>query len=437
MARSETIVPGKALATFVTREKVEQHARELGVVRRERKTDVFALVWALVLGFQVGAERTLEALRHAYQKAAGHGLVRSAFYTRLSPRLAEMLRRLALDTMERQAAGAAAPRGYLAGFRELLAMDATVLRLRELLAGTYAASRTNHTKAAAKLHAVVNAIDGSPRHLKLTPERVHDTAPWQRVGRWLEGSLVLFDLGYYSFQLFDRIDQNGGFFLTRLKVSSNPLITAAHRCWRGQSVPVEGRRLRDVLPLLERQVLDVEINVSFRRRAYRGKRTTATRPLRLIAIRNDITGEYHCYLTNVPPERLAAEDVTKTYALRWQVEIFFKAMKQHGHLDHLPSEKRCVVECLVWASVLAVVASQVLYRLVRDATEPGRLVPPLRWAALFSRIAAGLVALILDDDPERDTALGDILLRDAPDPNRNRSNLALSPVTCGSPQASG
>lgn len=433
MARSETIAPGKTLATFVTREKVEQHARELGVVQRERKTDVFALVWALVLGFQTGAERTLEALRHSYQKAAGHGLVRSAFYTRLTPELAQMLRRLALSAMEEQAPGAAAPRGYLAGFRELLAIDATVLRLRELLAGSFAACRTNHTKAAAKLHSVVNAIDGSPRHLKLTPERTHDTAPWQRVGRWLEGCLVLFDLGYYSFALFDRIDQNGGFFLTRLKVNANPVITAVNRRWRGQAVAVEGRHLRDVLPLLERQVLDVEVTVSFKRRAYRGKRSSATRPLRLIAIRNDVTGNYHCYLTNVPPERLAAEDVTKTYALRWQVELFFKAMKQHGHLDHLPTTKRCVVECLVWASVLSVVTSQVLYRLVRNATEPGRLVPPLRWAALFSRIASDLIALVLGTDPEADSALGDLLLRDAPDPNRNRQNLALRPVTCGSP----
>lgn len=428
MARTKHIAPGEALATLLSRRKIEASARRLGVVRRDRKVDIFALVWTLVLGFQVGAERTLEGLRLAYQKAAGHGLVRSAFYTRLTARLAEMLRRLALEAMDELGGKATAPGGHLAGFKELLAIDATVLRLREWLADTYAACRTNHTRAAAKLHVVVNAMDASPRRVKLTPERTGDTTPWRRVGRWLRGCLVLFDLGYYSFQLFDRIDQNGGFFLTRLKANANPLIIAAHRRWRGRSIPVEGRRLKEVLPLLERGVLDVEVEVSFKRRAYRGKRSSATRPFRLIAIRNAQTGEYHCYLTNVPPDRLVAEDVTRTYALRWQVELFFKAIKQHGHLDQLPSSKRCVVECLVWASVLAVVASQVLYRLVREAVGTGRFVPPLRWAALFSRVAASLLPLLLGDDRDRDTALGDLLQREAPDPNRNRPNRALDPV---------
>ncbi len=64
-------------------------------------------------------------------------------------------------------------------------------------------------------------------------------------------------------------------------------------------------------------------------------------------MRNNETGDYHCYTTNIPADRLAAEDISSTYALRWQVEILFNVMKTHGNLEYLPSEKAQVVECLV------------------------------------------------------------------------------------------
>lgn len=51
--------------------------------------------------------------------------------------------------------------GVFAAFRDVLAADATVIRLHDMLAKGYAACRTNHTKAAAKLHAVINVIYAS------------------------------------------------------------------------------------------------------------------------------------------------------------------------------------------------------------------------------------------------------------------------------------
>lgn len=426
MTQTKSIAPAGALTRFLSRERLTEMARACGVMQRERKTDMFALVWALVLGFQSGSERTIEGLRHSYQVISGHGICRSSFYERLTTKLGQMLKRLALDGMQDFLAGAAKAGGYLSGFKELLAMDATVLRLRDLLARSLRGCRTNHSKAAAKLHAVINVLDGSPSRLKLTSARTNDQTPWRRVGKWLEGRLILFDLGYYSFQLFDRIGRNGGYFLTRLKSNSNPILHTVHRKWRGRAVPVEGQHLRDVLPRLERGLLDVEVHLTFKRRKYKGNRRTDTTPFRLVAVRNKGTGDYHCYLTNVPPHMLPAEDIARTYALRWQVELFFKAMKHHGHLDHLPTTRRPVLDCLIWASILAVLASQALYRLVRKATCKNRPLPLLRWAAIFARIAPALLILLRNPSTRIDRELGRILIRDAPDPNRTRPDRAIS-----------
>ena len=398
-------------------------------MRRKRKIDVFLLVWTLVLGFQVGSERTLTGLRLVYQRAAGHSIARSAFHDRLNGRMAKLLYRLVQDTLAAQADGARMPEGVLASFKELLAIDSSVLRLHELLAPSFAACRTNHTKAAAKLHVVMNVLDGSPSRVKLTSERTSDGTPWRRVGKWVHGRLLLFDLGYYDFHLFARIDANGGFFVSRAKSNFNPVIVGVNRKWRGRAVHVVGRRLQDVLPLIQREHLDVEVQVQVKKRAYNGKRSKLRRAFRLVAVRNVETGNYHLYLTNVPADRLPAEHISSTYALRWQVELLFKAMKSHGHLDQLPSAKRCVVECLIWASVLAALVSRELYREIRKAVVADRHMPPLRWAALVSRCATELLLLVIQRaKPTADRLLWSHLLREAPDPNINRKNRAIAAV---------
>ncbi len=420
-----------ALATIIVPRRVELLAREFGVVERSRKVDATALVWTLVLAFESATGRTIESMRQAYEKATGRSLVRSSFYDRLTPRLAKLLRRLALDALERVGGAARVPEGYLAGFRDLLAMDATVLRLRDCLANSYAACRTNHTKAAAKLHMVMSVAGGTPCKVKLTSERVHDTVPWKRVGQWVRDRLLLFDLGYYSFHLFDRIDQNGGFFLSRLKANANPRIVDTNRKWRGRAVDVVGDKLQDVLPRLQRQVLDVMVQVRFRRRVYRGKHSYKTRAFRVVAVYNSDARRYHCYMTNVPAERLPAEDITDVYRLRWQVEILFKSMRQHGGLGELRSTKKAVVECMVWASVLAVMASQATYRLVREQVPRRSAIPLLRWGGNFANAARDLLRALVRDATDLAGEVFEHLRRNAPDPNINRSHRALEPVFLG------
>lgn len=187
-----------------------------------------------------------------------------------------------------------------------------------------------------------------------------------------------------------------------------------------------GKRLKEVLPNLRRQVLDVEVEVQFQRRAYLGQHSKAHRTFRLLGIRNQETGEYHVYLSNLPTHRLPAEDVQAVYALRWQVELLFKALKTHGRLEQLPSSNQAIVEAWVWASVLAVAASQALYRLIRAAVPLERFVPLLRWAAVFSRTAQYLLHLLLHPDVSEGYRLMDLLVKEAVDPNVNRKKRAIS-----------
>jgi hypothetical protein len=70
---------------------LEEHAEELGVVERDSKLQILALVWAFVFGFAACERRTLAAFRRSYSSTADKTLTAGGFYQRLTPLLTEFL----------------------------------------------------------------------------------------------------------------------------------------------------------------------------------------------------------------------------------------------------------------------------------------------------------------------------------------------------------
>lgn len=403
---------------------IEYCAEKLGVVQRHRKVDVVCLVWTLILGFGTGSKRSIASLRRTYQAISGHRLARSSFHDRLTPALTELMRLLLEQVLKRQREKIPRIHGELMrGFDRLLAMDATILRLHDLLTNAYPGCRTNHSPAAAKLHMVMNVVDGSPNRIRITDERTGDGGPWKRLGDWVKGSLLLFDLGYYDFHFFHRIDQRKGFFVSRLKSTANPRIVRDLAKGPGQRTRVAGEKLQDVLPLLKRRVFEAIVEVEVKKRAYRGKRRTITREFRLVAVHNDDTNNYHLYLTNTDAEQLRAEDVTAVYALRWQVELLFKQLRQMGRIDHLPSTKEHIVKALIYGAILALALSnQLLEELRRRAR--GRVLPILRFFEVIRTYSYQLLLRVTAHRRQTPVDLFGLLLHEAVDPNliRGRSS---------------
>ena len=433
MARRQPIGIRPELTSLIPTRQLNFLAQLSGLVRRRRKVEARALFWTVVLGFGAGRERSLSGLRRAYQKSTGARLVPSAFYDRFTKSLAVFMRRVVEELLEKLQETEAKFGGLLRSFRDVVVTDSTLVKLHDLLERRFPASRTNHTKASAKLHVVMSVKGQGPRSVKLTSGRQHD-GPVFRVGRWVRDRLLMFDLGYFRYQLFDCIDRNGGYFISRLKENANPEITAILRQWRGRSVPLVGERLRDVIERLQRAVLDVEVEVAFRRRVYAGSRSGARRSLRLVGVRNEDTGRYHLYVTNIPPERLTAEQVARVYAGRWQIELLFKEMKSHYRLEDLPSRKPHIVEALLYATLVTLVVSRRLLRAVRQALR-GRshAVPEVRWAVIFATVSSAVLDLLLAparlarDLARRTEAM---LLHEAVDPNLSR-HLLLERVENG------
>lgn len=408
--------------SLLSPQRIAVEAKKAGFVQRKGKIKPSAFIWTLVLGFSSGRDRTIAGLRRAYERLMNTTLAPSAFYERFGSSLAAMLKRLVDHVVAKTAQADRQLGGSLASFVDVWLSDASVIRLHENLEKKFPASRTNHTKAAVKLHVVMSVTGCSSRTVAITGGTVDDRKKL-RIGPWVKDRLLLADLGYYGFRMFDRIQRNGGFFISRLKSNANPQITRALRAWRGRSIPVAGRKLQEVLPRLTRSVLDVEVEVRFSRRSYRDKTTRARQTFRVVAVRHPETGKYHTYITNVPADRLSANEVTAAYRLRWQVELLFKACKSEFRLDDVPSRKKEVVEALLYSSILTMLLSQQLLRYLRS-----KLAPTEQRRATLGRAAAALRAFaphLLEAVAGRVGSaelrgLERLLLREATDPHLHR-----------------
>jgi len=69
--------------------------------------------------------------------------------------------------------------------------------------------------------------DGAKR-VMLCGERTNDVKTL-RIGPWVKDRILLIDLGFYKHQIFARIEENGGYFVSRLKNNADPLIVGVNR----------------------------------------------------------------------------------------------------------------------------------------------------------------------------------------------------------------
>lgn len=442
-------IPGKinpfeienVLNKMFSPEWLRDTATKVGYVQRNRKIDPVTFFWVVVLGFGVGVQRTLASLRRAYETASAETLVPSSFYDRFNKNLIAFLKEcLAHGIAELTSHTSLTLSDKLAGFKDLIVADGTIIRLHDRLAEQFPGARG---KAELKIH-TATGITGNTKSIAIYSGKTADIKT-MRIGSWVKDNILLFDLGYFKYELFSKIRGNGGYFVSRLKQSANPTIVSVLRAHRGNTIDLTGKKLKDILPRLKREVIDVEVEVSFKGGASKARKTEkdgtfevyqpkgntpkVKETFRLVGILNGESKMYHFYLTNITLGQLPAEDVALLYRSRWSIELVFKELKRLYQLDVISSGAPAVVESLVLVAMLTLVVSHRLLNHMRLlAPEKSARFTPLRWAESFYAIAPVIMGRVLkaagiDEDP---LLLIIYFMGEGVDPNVNRERL-LSP----------
>ncbi len=389
----------KDLCNLFTKEWLKQAAKDTGMIKRERKIEAFIMLWVLVFSFGAHLQRNLANMKRNYEKSSKKKLEDSSWYERFTPELVDFLKVCVIHAIEQLALEQNKVLSEkLSKFRDVLIQDSTIIRLHKSLAKKWPAARSKTVAAGVKVGLLVSAVANSPKSIGIYPERTNELKTL-RIGPWIKDRILLIDLGFYKHLLFSKIKQYGGSFVSRLKGNVNPLIIDSYNTCPGNSIAVKGKYLNEILPKLKGEVLDVEVEISFKRPNYNGKSKTKmdTERFRLVAVYNLDEEKYHIYLTDISPDVLCPEDIAKLYGARWDVELLFKELKSRYDLDVVNTTKPHTIEAYIWISILTLFISRRIYNIVRKHSPKEKMVryTQLRWSTIFTENASDQLTLIL------------------------------------------
>lgn len=180
-----------------------------------------------------------------------------------------------------------------------------------------------------KLHVVFDPAVERPTCFAVTTDRVNDIT----VAKLMPieaGATYVFDKGYYDFGFWARLDQQDCRFVTRLKKNS-PTSLCEERVPQGDNILFDHVvRLSDRLAGQRRNPLSIQV--------------------RLVGVTID-TGRQITLLTN--DLTAPATEIASLYKARWQIELFFKWIKQNLKITHFFGTTRNAVTTQIMAALIA------------------------------------------------------------------------------------
>ena len=260
----------------------------------------------------------------------------------------------------------------------------------------------------------------------ITDERTHESRLF-KTGSWLQGRLFLLDLCFFKYRRFALIDENGGFFVSRLKRSANPTIVRELREWRGRTIPLEGTHVFDVVGDLCREHINVEVEVTFKCRVYNETQSLDSKRFRVVGVRvSDADDGYRLYITNLPSSEFTPEQVSAMYRARWVVELVFRELKLQYGLERFQTEKDHIVRIQVLVALLTLVVSRAILRVFVDyAAEIGDecVFPAEGWATTFWSYAQQVLSDIVMEYGYGEPNLAETWYQEARQPRHSQERL--------------
>jgi Domain of unknown function (DUF4372)/Transposase DDE domain len=212
------------------------------------------------------------------------------------------------------------------------AFDSTTI---DLCLALFPWARFRQHKGASKLHTLLNLRGSIPEFLSVSEGKLHDVNALDLLLP-VPGAYYVLDRGYLDFARLFRFQQGGAFFVTRAKGNLQYLRRYSHpvdkatgvRC--DQTIVLTGPKTAHRYPL----------------------------PLRRIRYTDPETGKRLVFLTN--DFTLPALTIAQLYKARWQVELFFKWIKQHLRIKAFYGTSPTAVKTQVWIAVSVYVLVAIL-----------------------------------------------------------------------------
>lgn len=289
---------------------------------------------------------SLEAIRRFMISTFEIPISRGAFWERLSrKRLKNILCDILMDLIKKLPSLAIVGEEILDKLKvtSILLIDSSSITLWDGAKESFPGTRTS---AGIKWHACFNLLSGKMEWFSTSPTSMNDRKCFPNVD-WLKGKLIIFDLGYWDFSLFNEIVIAQGFFLSRVKANA---VISIIEIVKGISGELIGEKLTSThLKKRRGRIIEFVGEVGCKN----------PKRYRVIGFWNKEDKKYHWYVTNLEVNSSA---IYSLYRIRWQIELIFKGCKRSLNLgDKVTSNNDNIIESLILSSIIASFAMHVVY----------------------------------------------------------------------------
>ena len=219
-------------------------------------------------------------------------------------------------------------------------IDSTVI---QLALSVFDWAHYQRQKGAAKLHLVLDHQGLLPSFAVITEGKGSDLTEGRKM-QFPAGTMLVFDRGYQDYGWFERLTREGVFFVTRLRCHAHIEVLA--------ELPVVPGS-----PIVRFQ----EVRIGSQKHRMQEK-------LRLIESLDPQTGKTVVLITN--NFKLAASTLAQVYKDRWQIEVFFRALKQNLRVKTFVGTSPNAVHIQIWTALISIL---LLRYLQLNATFPWSL----------------------------------------------------------------
>jgi hypothetical protein len=214
---------------------------------------------------------------------------------------------------------------------KLVSLDSTSI---DLCASVFDWAQYKRTKGAVKVHLLLDNEGYLPCFACITDGKKHDVT----VGRTLRfqpGTIVVIDKGYVHYVWWEQMTADGVYFVTRFKQDLQFEVIAE------REIPKNSNVRRDQ---------DIEITPY---------RKDFTLKLRLVTIWDEEKQEEITFLTN--HLKFGATTIARIYKERWQIELFFKALKQLLRIKTFVGTSANALKTQIWTALIAILVLKYLH----------------------------------------------------------------------------
>lgn len=323
------LVPKSLLDRLVDRHSANKHVRRLSTQQQ-----FVALLYAQLSGAESlrAIEASLESHTRRLYHLGSRELSRSTLADANARRPCAVFTELLAELMKRSEQGLA---GHLS--EAVYLVDSTSFRLSSLSADW---ARFRSGFVGAKLHLVYNPNSERPALAEVTPANVNDIT----VAKTLPirpGATYVFDLGYYDYGWWAKLDAAGCRLVTRLKVNTPLRVTGKNAVTPGSSI------LSDRIGLLPG-------------RQANSRKNPFKDPVREIRVRTD-TGKILRIVSN--DLDAPADEIAELYKRRWQIELFFRWVKHSLKIRHFYGASENAVRIQIAVALIAFLLLRLAHKL--------------------------------------------------------------------------